>query len=295
MPVFITEPTIIVWADMAIRPTAAEELVEWLREYDPKCLDADEEGFDPMHRLYPHDLMDESNAILGQRPLTDNELLVEIAGRGCYRSYGKKAGRKDNAQYIANLMGAPGKVPHASVSYHAKMTFFIAGISRRVSHELIRNYVGADRSEEGCPSQESTRYTEHPGHFAVHPRDLQDPSDQLSFRRDMTDAYARYREYLSKQIDAHHAEHGKAPAGMARKRIYEAAAMRLPSAACTSFFWTTNPEALSKLFRERCDSAADLEFQRLACMWRDLCYSQWPNLFRESNEAYRAQWKKNDE
>ncbi len=74
-----------------------------------------------------------------------------------------------------------------------------------------------------------------------------------------------------------------------RKRIYEASAQLLPGAACTSFTWTTNPMALSKLFTERCDFAADLEIQRFAVKLRALCYERWPNLFRESNPAYESQ------
>ena len=40
--------------------------------------------------------------------------------------------RKSNADYIAHTQ--QGDVPHASILYHAKMSFFIAGVSRRVSH-----------------------------------------------------------------------------------------------------------------------------------------------------------------
>jgi flavin-dependent thymidylate synthase len=220
-------------------------------------------------------------------------LLVRRRGKtmivsNCYNSFGKKAGRKTNGSYIANLLGGPGKIPHASVLYHAKMTFFFGGLSRRVSHELIRHYVGADRTEEGCPSQESTRYTHHPGHFTVHPRLLDNDTDMPLaaveyFREAMQSAYDSYLNFINDETEAHYQEHGEAPKGMDRKRIYECAAQFLPGAAATSFIWTTNPMALQKMFDERCDNASDLEIQRFAKKLRSLCYDRWPNLFRASN------------
>ncbi len=205
----------------------------------------------------------------------------------CYNSFGLKAGRRSNAEYVSNLFGEPGKIPHASVLYHAKMTFFFGGIGRRVSHELIRHYVGADRDEEGSPSQESTRFTHHSGHFSLHPRDAGDAEATEFFLNDMNEAYSRYHRYLKREVDNFKLKNGGAePKGMDRKRIYEAAAQRLPGAACTSFTWTTNPMALAKLFEERCDYAADLEIQRFAKQLRVVCYKRWPNLFKASNPAY---------
>lgn len=162
---------------------------------------------------------------------------------------------------------------------------FPATIGRRVSHELIRHYVGADRDEEGSPSQESTRYTHHSGHFSLHPRMAGDPRQTEQFLVNMNEAYAKYVGYIDREVDEFKRSTGLEPKGMDRKRIYEAAAQLLPGAACTSFTWTTNPMALAKLFTERCDYAADLEIQRFACKLRNLSYGRWPNLFMASNPA----------
>ena len=283
----VHEPTIFILAEMAIVEEAYESIVRWLKVFAPECLDPEEEDLDPFDRIFPHDGIEYPSP--GQphdRDVTDNELLVELSGRKCYNSFGQKAGRKSNAGYIANLFGEPGKIPHASVLYHAKMTFFFAGIGRRVSHELIRHYVGADRDEEGSPSQESTRFTHHSGHFSLHPRQVGDPRQTESFGISMNLAYERYLKYLDDEVESFKLEHeGKEPKGMDKKRIYEAAAQILPGAACTSFTWTTNPMALTKLFAERCDFAADLEIQRFATKLRDICYKRWPNLFMASNPA----------
>jgi flavin-dependent thymidylate synthase len=194
----------------------------------------------------------------------------------CYHSYGQAAGKKTNSEYIAHTQAGP--LPHRSVMYHAKMTFFLAGISRRVSHELIRHYVGADRTEEGSPSMESTRYTLHPGHFVAPPHVIEN-GNLDAFTEAMSRAYTAYRKYIRGSVAAYVKEHGQEPKGMARKRIHEAAAGFLPMQAATSLFWTTNPAALMKLIIERTDSAADAEFHRLATAWQRVSGKRWVNLF----------------
>jgi thymidylate synthase (FAD) len=215
-----------------------------------------------------------------ERRITDNELIVELAGRLCYYSFGAKAGTPTNKGYIAHTQ--QGAIPHRSLMYHPKMTFFLSGISRRLTHELIRHYVGADRSEEGSPSQESTRYVEHPGWFVVPPYVLAYEDEVAYFEGNMGHAYAGYMEFITVRERVYAGEHdGKEPKGLDRKRIYEAASSYLPHSAMTSMVWTTNPAALGKLFMERLDESADLEFQRLAQVWKGLCVERWPNLFQE--------------
>lgn len=275
----ITDPPIVVpIASMSLMYQGLQEMVSWLQQIRPECLP---ESLDKEHpdvfALFPHG---------GERDdkggrLTGNELLVELCGRKCYNSFGLKAGRKSNEEYIEHTQG--GDIPHASILYQAKMTFFIAGISRRVSHELIRNYVGSDREEEGNPSQESTRYVEHSGRYIVHPGLFGNSETQQvklrQFKQAMELNYRSYREYIENSIGDFRNNEGREPQGMDRKRIYESASSFLSHAAETSFIWTTNPIALAKLIRERQHEAADLEFQRLARTWKAVALLNWPNLF----------------
>ncbi len=64
--------------------------------------------------------------------------------------------------------------------------------------------------------------------------------------------------------------------------MLEAASGELIHSVETSFVWTTNPGALAKLFLERDNEAADLEFQRLARKWKRLCMQHWSNAFPQS-------------
>jgi thymidylate synthase (FAD) len=82
------------------------------------------------------------------------ELLVEFAGRLCYRSW--KPGlnpnvsrvRSDPREYFANILSSG----HGSVLEHASYTFALRDCSRVLTHELVRHRAGS------AFSQESLRY-----------------------------------------------------------------------------------------------------------------------------------------
>lgn len=88
----------------------------------------------------------------------DAERLVELAGRCCYMSFGKKAASRSNRRYIQNLLGReedggfkPGPA-HGSVCEHPCWSFLIVGAGRGFSHEQVRHRAG------WAYSQLSTRY-----------------------------------------------------------------------------------------------------------------------------------------
>lgn len=267
----VFEPTIALLAEMKILESGVLAMRDWLQAYRPECLPETSDG--ALHGLLPHDGTENG------RKLSDNEMLVELAGRKCYNSFGLKAGRKSNGEYIQNTQS--GDVPHASIMYHAKATFFFAGVSRRVSHEMIRNYVGSDRSEEGSPSQESTRYTHHPGHFVVHPYMAADPERLQDWAESMNQAYVNYLQFIEQEFEAYNRNYKSEPIGMNRKRIYESASQYLPHSCETSWIWTTNPIALAKFIKERAHPDADAEVNRFAEKWHGSVVNEYPNLFQQ--------------
>ena len=276
------EPTVVLIAEMDLIGEGLQTMAKWVKDHRPECLPDDidvDDSLDCVDKLFPHDQMRDTDG----HALSGNELLVELAGRKCYDSFGLKAGRKSNAEYIKNTQA--GDVPHSSILYHAKMTFFFAGISRRVSHEIIRNYVGADRDEEGAPSQESTRFTHHYGFFICPPKYLGNPERhsvqkmQKHFKTSMQSAYDNYLAAVELECHEYVIQNGKSPTSIDKKRIYEAASSFLPHQAETSFIWTTNPMAIAKLCRERDHEAADLEIRRFAKKLKTVAVASAPNLF----------------
>ena len=89
----------------------------------------------------------------------DGDLLVEAAGRLCYKSWKTYDGtdktnpnvlkvREGNADYISNIIESG----HGSVLEHVNFTFACMGVSRVFTHEIVRH-------RAGCAfSQESLRY-----------------------------------------------------------------------------------------------------------------------------------------
>jgi thymidylate synthase (FAD) len=67
--------------------------------------------------------------------------LIEFAGRVCYDSLGKG---RPSAEYHANILASG----HGSVTEHASITFLIEGVSRALTHELVRHRVGTAISQE---------------------------------------------------------------------------------------------------------------------------------------------------
>jgi len=279
-------PTVAPIAQMELMQSGIEDMVDWVRTHRPECLPEElANDSEKTSALFPHSLSEPNKITRDMRELTSNELLVELAGRKCYDSFGLKAGKKSNKEYIEHTQS--GDVKHMSILYHAKISFFFAGISRRVSHEIIRNYVGTDRSEEGNPSQESTRFTHHYGFFIEPPKYSNPEYGGASHLRRMKDhfstsmqsAYDNYLEAVALECAVFEELYGRVPTSIDKKRIYEAASSFLPHQAETSFIWTTNPAAISKLCFERDNAAADLEIQRFAQTLKSVSVNKWPNLF----------------
>jgi thymidylate synthase (FAD) len=71
------------------------------------------------------------------------ERIPELAGRVCYMSFGDKQGRKDNASYLGHIL----QVGHGSVLEHTVFSLMFTGISRSLTHELIRHRAGFGYSQ----------------------------------------------------------------------------------------------------------------------------------------------------
>ncbi len=69
-------------------------------------------------------------------PVCDGEALVEFAGRACYQSWTKpNPATATNAGYIEHLLD----MGHYSVLEHGVCTFYLTGVSRSLTHELVRH------------------------------------------------------------------------------------------------------------------------------------------------------------
>ncbi|HEX8200251.1 MAG TPA: FAD-dependent thymidylate synthase [Isosphaeraceae bacterium] len=91
-----------------------------------------------------------------ERWTTDTEVagqkLVEVAGRLCYTSYARPR-PGGNAAYIGHIL----EVGHGSVLEHAVFNFIITGVSRSLTHELVRHRAGWSY----CLAADTLIYSDH--------------------------------------------------------------------------------------------------------------------------------------
>lgn len=178
--------------------------------------------------------------------------LVEFAGRACYQSWSKPNPRTaTNASYVRHVID----VGHFSVLEHASVSFYITGISRSCTHELIRH-------RHFSYSQLSQRYVPAPEAQVVVPPGIEDDPELVAQFTDAVDAaHAAYTELLA-ELEAKFA--GRPNAVLRRKQARQAARAVLPNATETRIVVTGNYRAWRHFIAMRASEHADVEIRRLA-------------------------------
>lgn len=183
----------------------------------------------------------------------DADYLAEIAGRSCYWSYGKG---RTSAAYMENILSSG----HGSTLEHANWTFGLSGISRSLSHELVRH-------RHLSFSQLSQRYVTEEPEFVIPPAILDSGEPEAQFRTGCENSVAAWKSVLSKLSDD--------------KRGREAARGLLPNSTATRIVVTGNARALRGMLSLRGSKHADAEFRRLAVIWTELMKQLAPLMFKD--------------
>ncbi len=178
--------------------------------------------------------------------------LVEFAGRACYQSWSKPNPRTaTNAAYVRHIID----VGHFSVLEHASVSFYITGISRSCTHELIRH-------RHFSYSQLSQRFVpEHDAEVVVPPGMEDDAELQEIFNAAADASRATYTELLAR-LEAKFADQPNAV--LRRKQARQAARAVLPNATETRIVVTGNYRAWRHFIAMRASEHADVEMRRLA-------------------------------
>jgi thymidylate synthase (FAD) len=196
------------------------------------------------------------------------EILNEIAGRTCYMSFGK--GRKSNREYLENILESK----HGSVLEHAVWNLLITGVSRSLTHELVRHRAGFGYS------QLSQRYVDESEAKYVIPPLYQESSELLELWQKAIEcarkAYAELAEATVRYVQESHPE---IPARDRRKWARQAARSVLPNACETKIFVTGNARAWRHFLEQRGSPHAEAEIRRLAVEVAKVLKQESPNLF----------------
>lgn len=175
----------------------------------------------------------------------DAEDLIEFAGRSCYQSFNKpNPATRANKDYIANIV-AQG---HHSVLEHASATFYIEGVSRALTHELIRHrHLSFSELSQRFVNVEDAEVVYPP---AVRGDAVLEANMDYAFRA-ARQAYDGNNNILT-------------TAGFPRKQAREAARAVMPNATETKIVVTGNHRAWRDMLGKRYSVHADAEIRELA-------------------------------
>jgi thymidylate synthase (FAD) len=205
------------------------------------------------------------------------EVLTETAGRLCYMSFAKPR-PGGNSAYLHHIK----EVGHGSVLEHAVWNLLITGVSRSLTHELVRHRAGFGYS------QLSQRYVDESVAEYVEPDIIaNDPDLHAVWLDAVQHAHAAYVK-LAEALNAKLADPQAATAAMLppgadrttrRKAARQAARSVLPNATETKIFVTGNGRALRHFLEMRGSSHAEPEIRKLAGAILDTLQKDSPNLF----------------
>ncbi|WP_010035616.1 FAD-dependent thymidylate synthase [Gemmata obscuriglobus] len=205
------------------------------------------------------------------------EVLTETAGRVCYMSFAKPR-PGGNSAYLTHIK----EVGHGSVLEHAVWNLLLTGVSRSLTHELVRHRAGFGFS------QLSQRYVDESVAEYVEPDIIaRDPELHAIWLESVQQSHAAYMK-LADALNAKLGDPAAAAAAMLppnpdrttrRKAARQAARSVLPNATETKIFITANARALRHFLEMRGSSHAEPEIRKLSCAILDVLQKDAPNLF----------------
>lgn len=206
---------------------------------------------------------------------TDGERLAEFAGRLCYMSQHNPA-KRETREYLENIK----KQGHGSVLEHANYSVLLEGVSRSLTHELVRHRAGF------AYSQLSQRYVdESDANFVVPPAIIGDEALESAWRAQVEAAQETYVSFVARLMERYGWVADKVHR---RKMAREAARSVLPNATETKIVVTGNARAWRTMLELRSSEGAELEIRRMAVAVLRLLQQEAPGLFSDF-EVYVAE------
>jgi thymidylate synthase (FAD) len=203
---------------------------------------------------------------------TDTEVagehLAEIAGRLCYLSFARPR-PGGNQAYLGHIK----EVGHGSVLEHAVWNFVFTGVSRSLTHELVRHRAGLGFS------QLSQRYVDESIAEYVEPDAIAaNPALHAVWLQAVAQAHQAYMKLVAMLAETFKDEPDRT---LRRKLARQAARSVLPNATETKIFVTANARALRHFIEMRASRHAEVEIRKLAVKVLEIMKVEAPNLFSD--------------
>lgn len=166
--------------------------------------------------------------------------------------------RDKQAEFVAKILESG----HVSPIEHVSFTFAVEGVSRALTHQLVRHRIASY-------SQQSQRYVDASRFDYVLPPAIKKiPEARARFEAFMKEVGSAYRD-----LKAILEEHGRGD------KAKEDARFVLPQAAETRIVVSMNCRSLLNFFEQRCCSRAQWEIRSLADKMLSLCRRTLPEVF----------------
>ena len=206
---------------------------------------------------------------------TDGERLAEFAGRLCYMSQRNPA-QRSTREYLVNIL----KQGHGSVLEHANFSLLLEGVSRSLTHELVRHRAGF------AYSQLSQRYVdESEASFVVPPAIIGDAALETAWREQVESAQKAYVSLVEELMQRYAWVGDKVHR---RKMAREAARGVLPNSTETKVVVTANVRAWRTMLELRCGEGAEMEIRRTGLLVLRTLQLETPAFF-DDFEIYEAE------
>jgi thymidylate synthase (FAD) len=182
-----------------------------------------------------------------------------MAGQVCYSSFGPRRTTNENAAAYFERLTSAG---HGSVLEHATFSFLLYGISRSVTHELVRHRAGVGFSQisQRYVSGAVLRFVERPEYQTdeeLH-RLFEERADKAAAEYEaMADRLLGRQEVGNSMLSADHKTD-------ARKKVQQTARSLLPNETEAPMVFTGNVRALRHIIEMRADAHAESEIRNLA-------------------------------
>lgn len=195
--------------------------------------------------------------------------LLEFAGRACYQSWGKpNPETATNLGYIRHIL----EVGHLSVLEHGSVSFYLSGVSRSFTHELVRH-------RHLSFSQLSQRYVNESDAAMVLPEVIDNDTDMTEVFKFA--AVAAQQAY-NKLVELLQLRYAAVPdKTLRRKMARQAARAVLPNATETRIVVTGNYRAWRHFINLRATEHADLEIRTVAIEILRQLQENVPNVFAD--------------
>ncbi len=212
--------------------------------------------------------------------------LIYAAFRQCYHAgfvadmWPRLLAGEIDPQTQARFVGDILESGHASPIEHVSLTFAISGVSRALTHQLVRHRIASY-------SQQSQRYVDGKDFNYIVPPSIAKNSAALArFNACMAEISAAYddlSEILAGNANSaggtYNSPKDKAALAKIKEKVRQDARFVLPQAAETRLIMTMNCRSLLNFFEERCCLRAQWEIRALAEAMLKLAQTAVPVIF----------------